>query len=76
MQFKIGDRVRIKEDLKEGWYDGTYFNEYLMGKHKGKETIVTNITYNKGKRFIKLEIDNERFAWGEDMLIKILKENK
>ena len=73
MQFKIGDRVRIKEDLKEGWYDGTYFNEYLMGKHKGKEAIVMN--YNDTDDLI-LNVDNGKCVWSESMVTSFLEEVK
>ena len=49
----------------------------LNAKYEGEVTTVTDITYNRGKRFIKLQIDSERFTWGEDMLIKIIdKDNK
>ena len=74
-RIEIGDTVRIRTNLLSKAYNGILYNKPLMSQYEGKETIVTNITYNKGKRFIKLQIDDERFTWGEDMLIKIIEEN-
>jgi hypothetical protein len=76
-KIEIGDRVRVRTNLLSKAYNGILYNKPLMSKYEGEITAVTNITYNRGKRFIKLQIDNERFTWGEDMLIKIIdKDNK
>ena len=71
-KIEIGDKVRVRTNLLSKAYNGILYNKPLMSKYEGEVTTVTDITYNRGKRFIKLKIDNERFTWGEDMLIKII----
>lgn len=76
-KIEVGDKVRVRTNLLSKAYNGILYNKPLMSKYEGEITIVTDITYNRGKRFIKLQIDSERFTWGEDMLIKIIdKDNK
>lgn len=76
-KIEIGDKVRVRTNLLSKAYNGILYNKPLMSQYEGEITTVTDITYNRGKRFIKLQIDNERFTWGEDMLIKIIdKDNK
>ena len=76
-KIEIGDKVRVRTNLLSKAYNGILYNKPLMSKYEGEVTTVTDITYNRGKRFIKLKIDSERFTWGEDMLIKIIdKDNK
>ena len=76
-KIEIGDKVRVRTNLLSKAYNGILYNKPLMSKYEGEITTVTDITYNRGKRFIKLQIDSERFTWGEDMLIKIIdKDNK
>lgn len=71
-KIEIGDKVRVRTNLLSKAYNGILYNKPLMSKYEGEITTVTDITYNRGKRFIKLKIDSERFTWGEDMLIKII----
>ena len=76
-KIEIGDKVRVRTNLLSKAYNGILYNKPLMSKYEGEITTVTDITVNKGRKFIKLQIDNERFTWGEDMLIKIIdKDNK
>lgn len=76
-KIEVGDKVRVRTNLLSKAYNGILYNKPLMSKYEGEVTTVTDITYNRGKRFIKLQIDSERFTWGEDMLIKIIdKDNK
>lgn len=76
-KIEVGDKVRVRTNLLSKAYNGILYNKPLMSKYEGEVTTVTDITYNRGKRFIKLKIDSERFTWGEDMLIKIIdKDNK
>ena len=76
-KIEIGDTVRVRTNLLSKAYNGILYNKPLMSKYEGELTTVTDITYNRGKKFIKLKIDSERFTWGEDMLIKIIdKDNK
>ena len=76
-KIEVGDKVRVRTNLLSKAYNGILYNKPLMSKYEGEITTVTDITVNKGKRFIKLQIDDEKFTWGEDMLIKIIdKDNK
>ena len=75
MKIEIGDKVRIRTDLISKAYNGILFNKPLMQKYEGEITTVVNIITKDKKRFIKLEVDNERFTWGEDMLVKIKEDN-
>lgn len=76
-KIEVGDKVRVRTNLLSKAYNGILYNKPLMSQYEGEITTVTDITYNRGKRFIKLQIDDERFTWGEDMLIKIIdKDNK
>ena len=75
-KIEVGDKVRVRTNLLSKAYNGILYNKPLMSQYEGEITTVTDITYNRGKKFIKLQIDEERFTWGEDMLIKIIEENK
>ena len=73
-KIEVGDKVRVRTNLLSKAYNGILYNKPLMSQYEGEITTVTDITYNRGKKFIKLQIDEERFTWGEDMLIKIIEE--
>ena len=75
-RIEVGDKVRVRTNLLSKAYNGILYNKPLMSQYEGEITTVTDINYNRGKRFIKLQIDEERFTWGEDMLIKIIEEDK
>ena len=75
-RIEVGDKVRVRTNLLSKAYNGILYNKPLMSQYEGEITTVTDITYNRGKRFIKLQIDEERFTWGEDMLIKIIEEGE
>ena len=42
-----------------------------MSEYEGKITTVVDIQVKGNREYIKLDIDNQRFAWGKDMLVKI-----
>ena len=64
MNLKVGDKVRIKEDLGECEFGYVY----CMDAYKGKKAIVVEV-YSEGK--IKLDIDEQNFSWSENVLEKI-----
>ena len=70
-RIKIGDTVRIREDLIPKAYNEILYNKPLMSEYEGKITTVVDIQVKGNREYIKLEIDNQRFAWGKDMLVKI-----
>lgn len=68
MKFKVGDKVKIRKNLKINKpYNDAIFVE-RMAKYKGKEATIVNITYND---IITLDIDDEYWNWSEGMLEKV-----
>lgn len=80
-KFKVGDKVRIKKDLKVGnYYDGCYFNQE-MNKYRGKIAIIENCSghsdysshcsnYSFMDRY-KLNVDGLAWYWSSSMLEKV-----
>lgn len=69
MVLQVGDKATIREDLKlcESFGKGIIFVPE-MKEYLGKEAKVVKVTLYDG--LINLDIDNECFAWHEEMLIK------
>ena len=73
---KVGDIVKIKENLEA---DKVYGNEFFtlgMEKYRGKQARIIDIITNTGKPFYKLDIDDvddEKWNWTDDMLNPISK---
>ena len=65
MKFKIGDKVKIKENLSCKGYDTAYFVR-PMEKYKGKEAKITYISPHEST--CRLDIDDGRWWWSEGML--------
>ena len=64
MQYKVGDKVKIKENLITG---NMYGGLYLYGsatRHIGEETIVTKVE----KERYRLAVDNSSRIWTYEML--------
>ena len=75
MKFKIGDKVRIRKDLKEGDRFGIYVTdemEELAGE------IVTITQVNKSLVGVKYAIDKDdgSYSWTEDMFESSVKPSK
>lgn len=65
MRFKVGDKVRVREDLKVGEFYGN--NEFFtkeMSQFKGKEAEIKEVD----SCFYDLDIDNGTYAWTDEML--------
>lgn len=63
MKFKVGDKVIVKKDLKVGFYDG--ISSILeMTKYRGKTAIIKSVGFIS----YKLDIDNMKWNWTDDML--------
>ena len=71
MKFKVGDKVKIREDLELKTYNCVAFVQD-MREYRGKEAKVTTV-YGC---FYSLDIDNHRFAWSGEMLEPVLKLKK
>lgn len=67
MNLKVGDKVRIKEDLSECEFGYTPY----MDAYKGKEATVIR-TFGKGG--IELDIDKQVWNWSENVL-ELIEEN-
>ena len=65
MKFKVGDKVKIKEDLSFGHYSTVYFSTPMKG-YRGKEAKITYVSPYDGT--FNLDIDNGNWWWSEDML--------
>ena len=62
MKFKVGEKVKIKKNLKEG-YDFKYYVADEMEKFKGKTVTI----YSVNSEAYRIEEDNMSWDWTEDM---------
>lgn len=80
-KFKVGDKVRIKENLKVGcrYNNGCIFVQE-MEKYKGKNAVIKNghipiylndTVENANNYRYKLDIDNGDWFWSSSMLEKV-----
>ena len=65
MKFKVGDKVKIKENLLCKKYDAMYFTS-LMRRYGGKEAKITYISPDGNA--CHLNIDSGNWWWSEGML--------
>lgn len=74
MKYKVGDKVKIREDLKEG----TNFKEYVTDKmERLAGTIVTIERVSEGLfKGYEINKDNGSCLWSEDMFESIKKPTK
>ena len=63
MKFKVGEKVKIKKNLKKG-YDFKYYVADEMEKFKGKTVTI----YSVNSKAYRIEEDNMNWEWTEDML--------
>ncbi len=61
MKYKIGDKVRVKEDLKVGTVYGDYYFNKEMAKLKGKVVEINDLGCNS------YSIKEGRYSWTEEM---------
>lgn len=67
MKHKVGDKVKIKENLIVGkTYGGLYLHDGA-GRHIGEETIVTKVERDR----YRLAVDNSSRIWTEEMLEQV-----
>lgn len=65
MKFKVGDKVKIKDSLKEGGGFRLYVSEE-MAEYKGKTVTIETIT-SSDKGIYEIEEDNGIWCWSDDM---------
>ena len=77
MKFRIGDKVRIKKDLKVGceYNDGCCFAS-KMEKYKGKTAVIKFSNIKNGEKNAnnyryELDIDDGYWCWSSSMLEKV-----
>ena len=65
MKFKVGDQVKIREDLSLGKYYSVHLSRSMLS-NKGKEAKITYISPDADT--CHLDIDGDGWWWSEDML--------
>lgn len=65
MKFKVGDKVKIREDLSLGKYYSVHLSRSML-LNKGKEAKITYISPDDDT--CHLDIDGDNWWWSEDML--------
>ena len=65
MKFKVGDQVKIREDLSLGKYYSVHLSRGMLS-NKGKEAKITYISPDDDT--CHLDIDSGSWWWSEDML--------
>lgn len=65
MKFKVGDKVKIREDLSLGKYYSVHLSRSMLS-NKGKEAKITYISPDDDT--CNLDIDSGNWWWSEDML--------
>lgn len=63
MKYKVGDKVKIREDLEDGKEYGKDFFVSEMNFLKGKTVIISDIEYD----FYKLKEDSGKWNWTDEM---------
>ena len=66
MKFKVGDKVRVREDLSRERRYGDFWVLKEMEEFLGKEARIIS-TDNLDEQYM-LDIDNERWGWTDEML--------
>lgn len=68
--FNVGDKVRVRADLKAGTYRT---NEVVheMLEYAGLETIITDVFHLCRGTEYELDIDNGKWYWDSEMLISV-----
>ena len=64
MKFKVGDTVRIKNNLIVGQEYNDYVFDKDMEQYKGLTSTIKHVC----TPYYRIDIDNGRFGWTEDML--------
>ena len=73
MKYKIGDKVRVRDDLEKDIFYGEHRFEEEQEEFKGKSAIINNV--NKASNYYDLDIDYEEFYWTDEMLEPVAENN-
>lgn len=77
MKYKVGDKVRIRTDLRVNTRYGNYDYIYEMEKYKGETAYITEIYRSKFDDLLSycLDIDNGEWSWTDEMLEPVIIKN-
>lgn len=64
MKLKVGDKIKIREDLSLGKHYSVHLSRSMLS-HKGKKAKITYVESNDGT--YHLDIDDNTWWWTEDM---------
>ena len=68
-KYEIGEKVRIKRDLKVGDGNGTAKVVPSMLKYKNELAIITMRRNDSGVNIYELDIDDGAYSWDESVLV-------
>lgn len=61
MKYKVGDKVRLKDDLRHGDCNGYYM--CYMNNFKGKELTIASVEENKDIVVYTIDEDKDDIKW-------------
>jgi len=68
MRYKVGDKVKIREDLRQTTYGGFFVTQEML-ELKGKEVTITEINKSgfSGRYGYRVDMGDSRCHWSEEM---------
>ena len=75
MKYKLGDKVKVREDLEVGkeYNDTLFINDMLQ--YKGKIAVITYVADDDG--YYEIDLDDGEWAWTDKMFEDVVEsENK
>lgn len=67
-KYKIGDKVKIREDLESGkHYGGVYCNTEMVEDWAGKIATITGIKITSGTQVYEIADDEYKYFWSAEM---------
>lgn len=61
MKYKVGDKVRLKDDLRQGDCNGYYM--CYMNNFKGKDLTISTVEENNGVVIYTINEDKDDIKW-------------
>ena len=66
MKYKVGDIVKLRDDLEEGKYYGDYYCSYKMAQFRGEKVTIAGIS--EGRTHYSIEEDCRLHYWTDEMI--------
>lgn len=73
MKYKVGDKVRVRENLKDGHSYGHRFLNLYMKTFVGKEVTISDV--NERVNLFRIKDDGGQNTWSEEMFEPVESEN-